>query len=142
MAMRHSMQGQIAMAPYGRATFTTEGMSKRAAPADPAHASAFVEKVAERLQMIAHVVHISQSDIARTVHVDQSTVNKWMAGTRIPDVYRMALFCDAYGCSLDFIFRGKLGNGMREDLGLTLAAEFPGLVLGPVHLAKVGEEAS
>ena len=120
----------------------TQGMSKRPkAAADDLQASHFTDAVAQRLQMIATVAELGQSEIARAVRVDQSTVNKWFAGTRLPSVYQMALFCDAYGTGLDFIYRGSLLS-TRLDLAVRLAAAYPELVLGQDHPPKATDPAT
>jgi transcriptional regulator with XRE-family HTH domain len=111
-------------------------MSKKPKPAaDDLLATNFTAAAGSRMQMIAAVANLSQSEIGRAVRVDQSTVNKWFAGTRLPSVYQMALFCEEYGASLDFIYRGSL-VGVRLDLAVKLAATYPELVLGQDHPPK------
>ncbi|MFC0411058.1 helix-turn-helix domain-containing protein [Roseomonas elaeocarpi] len=80
------------------------------------------------LNMVAAIVEINQTRVAEALSVDQSTVNKWFAGTRLPPPYHMATFADLFGCSLEFIYRGKIGGPMRRDLELRLVARFPRLV--------------
>ena len=138
--MRHSMQGQFATKVYDNGGLNIFAMSKRPKVAtDDLLATQFTPAVAKHLKMVATVAELSQSEIGRSVKVDPSTVNKWFAGDRLPSVYQMVLFCEAYGCSLDFIYRGSM-NGVRRDLAVLLAATFPDLVLGP--RAKEGAEAT
>lgn len=101
-------------------------------------ATQFLSSIGERLQMVATVAGLSQSEIGRAVRVDQSTVNKWFHGDRLPSVYQMVLFCEAYGCSLEFIYRGSF-DGVRRDLAVRLAATFPQLVLGPPSKGEAEE---
>lgn len=113
-----------------------QGMTKRPkVSADDMLATQFTAAAARRLQMLATVAELTQSEIARAVRVDQSTVNKWFAGTRLPSIYQMSLLADEYGASLDFIYRGSL-LGVRLDLAVKLAATYPELVLAPDHLPK------
>ena len=117
-------------------------MSKRPkVAADDLLATQFTTSAGKRMQMIATVANLSQSEIARAVRVDQSTVNKWFAGTRLPSVYQMALFCEEYGASLDFIYRGSL-SGVRIDLAVRLAATYPELVLAQDHPPKAEAQVS
>jgi transcriptional regulator with XRE-family HTH domain len=133
MAHCHSLQGQFAMPSKRRDKLLLSAMSKRPKPAaDDLLATQFTAAAARRIQMLATVADLSQSEIARAVRVDQSTVNKWFAGTRLPSVYQMALLAQEYGASLDFIYRGSL-LGVRLDLAVKLAATYPELVLEPDH---------
>jgi DNA-binding XRE family transcriptional regulator len=136
MAHCHSLQGQFAMMGISTARLSNSGMSRRAAIAeDDLQASTFTAAAGRRMQMVAAVAELSQSEIARAVRVDQSTVNKWFAGKRLPSVYQVSMFCEAYGASLDFIYRGSL-VGCRMELAVKLAATYPELVLGQGHPAK------
>lgn len=142
MAMRHTPQGQIAMDPRGVNHAKSCFMARRAKSSpEEVIGSDFLPGVAARLHMLADVCELSQTKIAEIVHVDQSTVNKWLAGTRLPHVYQMTLLASYLNASLDFIYRGSL-IGVRQDLAVALAANYPELVLGPDLPAKVKAPAS
>jgi len=48
--------------------------------------------------------------------VGQSTWNKYEAGTRLPPPYAMAAFCEMFGCSMDWLYRGRPGGIMDPEL--------------------------
>lgn len=126
------------MSYYANAAILSAPMSKKPKIVEgDLQASHFAPLIGERLSMVVAIVGVSQSAIGREIGVDQSTVTKWLKGQRVPSVYQMALFCETYGCSLDFIYRGSL-VGVRQDLAVRLAAHFPDLVLG--RHAKAAEE--
>jgi transcriptional regulator with XRE-family HTH domain len=89
-----------------------------------------MEAVGRRLGLLLQVIGWDQSQVARMLSVDQSTVNKWIKGKRLQPFYHMITICEQSGCSLDYLYRGRLGRVMREDLQLHLAAADPRLVEG------------
>jgi hypothetical protein len=71
------------------------------------------------------------------VSTDASTVNKWCAGTRLQPVYHLITICEQSGCTLDFLYRGKLGGLMRRDVELHLVAAYPELLAeSPLEVAE------
>jgi transcriptional regulator with XRE-family HTH domain len=52
-------------------------------------------------------------------------LNKWEKGTRQPNIDLLIAVCDAAGCSLDFIFRGRIGRDtMHPDLKAALIGSY------------------
>lgn len=119
-------------------------MPRRPKNGDRLSASEFVAAVGERLRLVHDVIEAqhpqyTQSALARHFNVDQSTYNKWLAGTRLPPPYVMAAFCDFSGCTLDFLYRGRLGGLMSRALELHLVARLPALLEADKAAAKGGE---
>lgn len=126
-------------------------MPKRPPAPSLEETSQLAKAVAGRLRVLLDVVGWSQAQVVQLLQEDQSSVSKWVRGERLQPVYHMATLCDQAGCSLDFLYRGKIGSTMREDLALRLAAALPHLVEGslpskvehraPAPLAKAKAEA-
>lgn len=84
--------------------------------------------VGRRLRWSREIVAESQADVCRLLGLEDTTTwNKWEKGTRYPDVVVMARYCDLFGLTMDYLYRGRL-KGIREDVQLRLAAHHPELV--------------
>jgi transcriptional regulator with XRE-family HTH domain len=90
----------------------------------------YLKQVGERVAWLRLAIGWTQTALAKHAGVDQSTWTKWEHGERLASVSHMARVCDSFGCTLDFIYRGKIGGLMRRDLELQLVAAHPELVLG------------
>lgn len=87
-----------------------------------------MEDVGRRLRWSREIVAESQADVCRLLGLEDTTTwNKWEKGTRYPDVAVMARYCDLFGLTMDYLYRGRL-KGIREDVQLRLAAHHPELV--------------
>lgn len=91
--------------------------------------------VGQRLKWVREIVEPNQAECARIMSTEQSTWNKYEAGTRKQDPYKMVEFCNRFRVTLDYLYRGVLA-GVHEDLSLQLAARHPELVLGPTDMAQ------
>jgi len=105
-------------------------MPQRPKTTEPEAASELQKAVGARLELLFSVCGWDQSQVSRLLSVDQSTVNKWVKGSRLQPVYHMITLCEQSGCTLDFLYRGKLGGLMRSDLLVHLAARAPELAEG------------
>lgn len=83
-----------------------------------------LQAVGIRLRMLREVLGHSQADWARALRIKPQILNKWEQGTRQPNIETLIVICGSTGCTLDFIFRGKIGADMRQELRLSLAASF------------------
>lgn len=92
--------------------------------------ASYVAAVGARVAWFREAVGWTQTDLAKLAGVDQSTWTKWEGGKRLASVAHMARVCDALGCTLDYVYRGKVGGLLRRDLELQLVAAHPELVLG------------
>lgn len=84
--------------------------------------------VGERLRWAREEIEPNATVVARYLEVDPSTLNKWEAGTRLPDVFKMADLAENLRITLDYLYRGRL-EGVDRELALRLAAKHPELVL-------------
>jgi transcriptional regulator with XRE-family HTH domain len=87
---------------------------------------AFNREVGRRLAWAREAIGVSQSECARRLDSNQASWSKYEAGTRLPPPYIMAGFCDLYGVSLDWIYRGLL-IGLSRELQAALVQEHPEL---------------
>ena len=88
-----------------------------------------VADLAKHLRWAREIVEPNQAECARIMEVEQSTWNKWEAGTRVPDAFKMVEFANRFRVTLDYLYLGKL-TGVDEDLKDLLIAYHPELVLG------------
>jgi DNA-binding XRE family transcriptional regulator len=75
-----------------------------------------LEGVGARLRMVRAVLGHTQADWARALKITRHVLNKWEQGTGQPNLDILILICASTGCTLDFIFRGRVGLDMRQEL--------------------------
>jgi DNA-binding XRE family transcriptional regulator len=83
--------------------------------------------VGARLRMLRSVLRHSQAEWARALHIKPQILNKWEQGARQPNLDTLILICNSTGCTLDFIFRGRVsraGGDMRPELRAALLASY------------------
>lgn len=132
MAMRHNMQWQYATPMGARGLIAIGAMPKRPAASTSAPPEAYREAVGRRLRWVLEIIEtgdraLTQTALARRYNISQSTLNKWLAGTRLAAPDRLADFCRDFGVSLDWIYGGQLGGGLLRELELHLVARHPEL---------------
>ncbi len=72
-----------------------------------------------RLRWVRAVAGHSQGKVAGLLGMDQSTWSKWEKGERMPDPYKLLVFCARYRVSMGYIFQGSLVElhpGLRDLL--------------------------
>jgi DNA-binding XRE family transcriptional regulator len=74
--------------------------------------------------MLRAVLTHSQAEWARVLKIPPQTLNKWEQGTRQPNIETLATICASTGCTLDFIFLGRVGTDMKQDLREALLASY------------------
>ena len=97
--------------------------------------------VGKRLRWAREVVADSQAALCRDLGgLDATAWNRWEKGNRYPDPIAMVRFCDAFGITMDYLYRGEL-RGVREDVAFRLAAYHPELVERerPAEAHRAGE---
>lgn len=99
---------------------------------DNAAGSAWLKAVGRRLLWVREEVADSQTQAARLIGVDQSTFSGYENGDRLIPAHVAMRMCDAWGITLDYLYAGKLGSEVRQDVAVRLAAAHPELVEG-VH---------
>jgi transcriptional regulator with XRE-family HTH domain len=95
---------------------------------DEAGSSAQLALIGRRLAWVREAVGLSQIELGRLIGADQSTITKWEKGTRLASVMHMVQVVELFGCSLDFIYCGRINDLMRRDLLLVLVAAHPEIV--------------
>ena len=74
-----------------------------------------------RLSIAIQALGVTQAEIARKFDISTSKLGNWIRGDNYPDPYFIAQFCDRYGVSADWIYRG-LTTSMSGALGDALWA--------------------
>lgn len=64
--------------------------------------------VAARLQLTLEALDLRQADVAATLGISQSKLGNWLRGDTYPNEFLMALFCDRYGVTMDWLYRGLI----------------------------------
>lgn len=83
--------------------------------------------VGERLLWAREIVCESGAQCARLLDVPVNTYYSWEKGKKYPDPFYVVRFCDLFGVTADWIYRGRL-KGVVAPVQLRLAAEHPELV--------------
>jgi DNA-binding XRE family transcriptional regulator len=86
--------------------------------------SILLHAIGIRLRMLRSVLGHSQADWARALRISRAMLNRWEQGARKPDIEIMILICQSSGCTLEFIYRGQVGQDMRSELKAGAAACF------------------
>ena len=71
-------------------------------------------QVGRHLRMLRTALGHSQQDWAYALQITPQVLNKWESGKRQPNIEVLFRICDSFGCSLDFIFRGKMRASVRD----------------------------
>lgn len=70
---------------------------------------------------------MSQKAICASVNVAQNTWSQWENGTRPADAFAVARFCNHYGATMDWIYRGNM-SGLPATLRQKIAARYQHLM--------------
>lgn len=97
-----------------------------AMPAKP-RVTELMPAIGRRLRKARSILYSSSDACAKAFEVPLETWRHYEKGDRYPDPWHLVRFCDETGFTTDFIYRGRL-RGIREDVQLRLAAEYPELV--------------
>ncbi|GBR55012.1 transcriptional regulator [Neokomagataea thailandica NBRC 106555] len=85
--------------------------------------------IGQRIAWARELVIPNQSECARLLGIDASTLNKIERGDRAPNVFLIAALSNRLRVSTDFLLKGVLNGRTDEELALRLAALHPELVL-------------
>jgi len=64
--------------------------------------------VAARLQLTLEALDLKQAEVAETLGVSLSKLGNWLRGDTYPNEFLMTLFCDRYGVTMDWLYRGQI----------------------------------
>ncbi|QDH16797.1 helix-turn-helix domain-containing protein [Swingsia samuiensis] len=85
--------------------------------------------IGTRIAWARELVIPNQSECARLLGVDASTLNKIERGDRAPSIFLITALSNRLRVSTDFLLKGVLNGRTDEELALRLAALHPELVL-------------
>lgn len=86
----------------------------------------YQKAVGLRLRWVRDAAGQSQAEVARLLRMDQSTWSKWELGERMPDPYKLLVFCARYRVNMGYVFEGVL-DGLHPGLRRLLETEHPEL---------------
>lgn len=116
---------------------TTKPTRKRTYQGRVKRAASIAVDVGKRLRWAREVVCESAVQCARSLGMnDTSNWSKWERGLRYPDPVVVVAFCEEYGLTTDYVYRGKL-SGVKPEVSLRLAAAHPELVENDPDLGRV-----
>lgn len=99
--------------------------------------------VAERIRKVRDGYSMDQGEFAEKTGVADNTYNQWEKGKRIPDLPLAMALCDAWGITLDYLYRGQF-QGLSEAAfarvtGVRpLTTEVPKVVIKRARLKPTG----
>ncbi len=86
-----------------------------------AQAETALAQIARRLELARRAHGLSQTEFAAGAGIKQNAYNQYEQGRKRPNVDNAMALCDAYGLTLDWIYRGdpsslpyKLANAIRD----------------------------
>lgn len=82
------------------------------------------EQVGHRLAVTIEALHLEKIEVARFLGISTSKLGNWLAGRNYPDEYLLSRFCDRYGVTADWLYRGRL-YGLPAELADSLAKASP-----------------
>lgn len=66
----------------------------------------FKREAGKRLAIAESALGLKARAICETINCAQNTWSQWKSGKSTPDLFYMVRFCDKYGITLDWIYRG------------------------------------
>lgn len=72
-----------------------------------------------RLRMAIEALNLSYAQVARELDESPSKLGNWMRGTNFPDPWFVRRFCDRYGVTTDWLYRGQV-PGVASDVAAAL----------------------
>lgn len=57
---------------------------------------------------------VSQAAVARTLGVSPSRIGNWKRADNYPDAFLMTVFCDRYGVTMDYLYRGQVNSVLAD----------------------------
>ena len=90
--------------------------------------------VGHRLRQAVEALGLRPSTVARSVGVSPQKLGNWMRGDHYPDEWFVFRFCNRYGVTADWLYRGVLPGAGRPAAGgsRVTAAAAPEAASAPV----------
>ena len=66
-------------------------------------------EVGLRLAAARQAMDLKQVQVCAAIAVQPNTYSQWESGKRLADPLAVARFCDLYGITMDWIYRGQIG---------------------------------
>lgn len=85
--------------------------------------------IGNRCRWVLDEVNPNQSDLARELEIDQSTINKYLAGSRAQSIFFIRDFAKRFKVSTDYLLRGALVGTEERSLALRLASKHPEVLI-------------
>jgi transcriptional regulator with XRE-family HTH domain len=73
-------------------------------------------EVGTRLQWLRDSFNHNQNQWANALALTPQMLNKWERGTRAPNLDKLISICEATGCTMDYLFRARVGLDVRKEL--------------------------
>ena len=67
-----------------------------------------IDAMAARLKLTRAALGLSQAELCRRADLSRNTYNQWERGHGRPDVHYAMRLCEAFGITLDWIYRGEI----------------------------------
>ena len=109
---------------------------------DEGKTAAWVQLVGERLRWAREIAADNQTQAAKLLRCDQSTWSLYERGERLLSLQVALRACQAWGLTLDYLYRGHLDSRVAQDMAVRLAAAHPELVELPRAEARRAKEAA
>ena len=73
-------------------------------------------RIGRHLRWLREALGIPQAEWARRMGISVFALNKWEAGTKLPNINALITICDASGASMDYLVRGLVTADMAPEL--------------------------
>lgn len=67
------------------------------------------------LQYLRKKENITQEQLAERLEVSRQTISKWESDTSYPEMDKILILCEMFGCSMDALLRGNVEEFSQED---------------------------
>jgi transcriptional regulator with XRE-family HTH domain len=99
-------------------------------------------QVGQRLRIAIEAIPASQVSVSKALGVAPSKLGNWIRGDNYPDPWFIYQFCDRYGVTADWIYRGQVSGAMATNLADALWAAEQALREGAPEGATMEGDAS
>ena len=76
-----------------------------------------------RIRAVRVALNLRPIEVCRAIGVSKTQYSQWESGKNWPDSADAIRFCERYGVSMDWIYRGQAGT-LPRDIGDTIIANY------------------